>query len=29
METENLKKVEYLKHWKRNGISDEVLEIVD
>jgi hypothetical protein len=26
---ENLERVECLKHWKRSGISDEVLEIVD
>jgi hypothetical protein len=29
MKTENLERVEYLKHWKRSDISDEVLEIVD
>jgi hypothetical protein len=30
IEAENLKKkIEYLKHWKRSGISDEMLEIVD
>jgi hAT family C-terminal dimerisation region len=27
MRAETLKKVECLKHWKRSGISDEILEI--
>jgi hypothetical protein len=29
IEAENLEKVKCLKYWKRSGISDEVLEIVD
>jgi hypothetical protein len=27
--TENLERIEYLKHWKRSDISNEVLKIVD
>jgi hypothetical protein len=29
MKTENLEKMECLNYWKRNDISDEILEIVD
>jgi len=29
MGAENLKRVEYSKHWKRSGILDEILKIVD
>jgi hypothetical protein len=29
MGAENLEKIEYLKYWKRSGISDEVLKIID
>ena len=29
MGAENFKRVEYLKHWKRSGISDEILKVVD
>ena len=29
MGAENLKRVECLKHWKRSGISDEILKVVD
>ena len=27
MGAENLERVECLKHWKRSGISDEILEV--
>jgi len=29
MGAENLKRVECSKHWKRSGISDEILKVVD
>ena len=29
MGAENLERVKCLKHWKRSGISDEILEVVD
>jgi hypothetical protein len=29
MGVENLKRVEYSKHWKQSGILDEILKVVD
>ena len=29
MGAENLERVECSKHWKRSGISDEILKVVD
>jgi hypothetical protein len=29
MGTENFEKIKYLKYWKRNGISDEMLRIIN